>query len=96
MRIEELIKLIKNRKVSGISSNSRLVRKNFIHSPRLWRGSVSTRNKLRSKVRSKRGLIFVAVKGSKIDGSKFINEAIEKLTRSGDVFSPRHGFIQKI
>ncbi len=54
MRIEELIKLIKNQKVSGISSNSKLVRNNFI---------------------------FVAVKGSKIDGSKFIDEALAKGTK---------------
>ncbi|MDO8662052.1 MAG: UDP-N-acetylmuramoyl-L-alanyl-D-glutamate--2,6-diaminopimelate ligase [Candidatus Omnitrophota bacterium] len=51
MRVEELTKLIKNRKVSGISSNSKTIRKNFI---------------------------FVAVKGSQIDGSKFIGEALAK------------------
>ncbi|MFH0855722.1 MAG: UDP-N-acetylmuramoyl-L-alanyl-D-glutamate--2,6-diaminopimelate ligase [Candidatus Omnitrophota bacterium] len=51
MRIEELINLIKKGKVSGISSDSK---------------------------RIKRGFVFVAVKGAKKDGSKFIDEALAK------------------
>lgn len=51
MRVEELRKLIKTNKVGGVSSNSRLARRNFI---------------------------FVAVKGAKEDGSKFIKDALAK------------------
>ncbi|MFA5150144.1 MAG: UDP-N-acetylmuramoyl-L-alanyl-D-glutamate--2,6-diaminopimelate ligase [Candidatus Omnitrophota bacterium] len=51
MQIAELVKLIKNQEISGLSSNSRLVRKNSI---------------------------FVAVKGSRKDGSRFINEAVDR------------------
>jgi len=49
MRIEELVKLIEERKISGISSDSK---------------------------RIKKGFIFVAVKGAKKDGSRFIDEAL--------------------
>lgn len=51
MPIAELIKLIKERKVSGLSCNSRLVKK---------------------------GSIFVAVKGAREDGGKFIAEAVDR------------------
>lgn len=51
MQIEDLIKLIRARKINGISCNSKAVKK---------------------------GSIFVAVKGAKEDGSKFIDEAVAK------------------
>ena len=51
MQIAELVKLIKNKRISGLSSNSRRVKKNSI---------------------------FVAIRGAKEDGSKFINEAVER------------------
>ena len=54
MRIEEIIELIERNKISGISSNSRLIG---------------------------RGFIFVAVKGAKEDGSKFIDEALSRGAR---------------
>lgn len=54
MRIEELIKLIEKRKISGITSNSKLVKKGFV---------------------------FVAVKGAKDDGGRFIAEALSRGAR---------------
>ena len=51
MLIKDLIRLIRSRKVNGISCNSKVVKK---------------------------GSLFVAVKGAKEDGSKFIDEAISK------------------
>ncbi|MDD2679807.1 MAG: UDP-N-acetylmuramoyl-L-alanyl-D-glutamate--2,6-diaminopimelate ligase [Candidatus Omnitrophica bacterium] len=51
MRTEDLVRLIKNKKIRGLSSNSRLVKKDFV---------------------------FVAVKGAREDGSKFINAALKR------------------
>ncbi|MDD2927388.1 MAG: UDP-N-acetylmuramoyl-L-alanyl-D-glutamate--2,6-diaminopimelate ligase [Candidatus Omnitrophica bacterium] len=51
MQIAELVRLIKNQKIRGLSSNSRLVKKDSI---------------------------FVAVKGNRKDGSRFINEAVDR------------------
>ncbi len=51
MQIEDLIKLIRARKINGISCNSKAVKK---------------------------GSLFVAVKGAKEDGSRFIDQAISR------------------
>ena len=51
MRIEDLIKLIKKRKIKGISCDSRSIGENFI---------------------------FVGVRGVDIDGSRFIDEAVDR------------------
>lgn len=51
MRIEDLVKLIRECKIKGISCNSKTVKK---------------------------GSVFVAVKGAKEDGSRFIDQAISK------------------